>query len=1179
MTDSLKASKPGLQLMAQKARQKGWTKTRTPAWWMAAHTSQATLRRFWRGLPILRENFMEICAAVGVTDWEAIVSDSSLSESDEPPISTLSTNDEKVQLDWGEAPEILSFYGRAAELSQLERWITQERCKVVSLLGMGGMGKTSLAVVLADQISEQFDYLFWRSLYNGPPIEEILTDLIQLLSPRQSVNIPQDFNGQLGQLMNDLRSTRCLIVLDNVESILSDEAARAGCYRSDYSDYGEFFRRISLQRHQSCLLLTSREELAELVPLKGRKVRSFQLSGLSRVEGQSIFRELGAFSASEEQWQKLVEHYAGNPLALKIVAAAIRDLLNSNIVKTLELLQQESSIFDEIYDLLEQQFNRLSEQEQEVMYWLAIAREPVTFDELQGDIFPPESRRNLLKTLKSLKERSLLETYPTGFTQQPVVMEYISDRFIAQVCEEIQRDSFALLKNHALLKAQAKDYIRETQWRLLLRPVRDRLLTAYGTTENLTARLAGVLDNFRDKPSLQTGYIGGNILNLLCQMGTDLAEYDFSRLVLWQAYLRGVALHRVNFTGSDLSKSVFNETFGSVVAVTFSPDGTQLATCDVKGTIYLWNVRDGKKLLAFKGHEDWIFDLAFSPQGHLLASGSLDRTIKLWDVPTGECLKTLSDHSMGISCVAFNREGNLLASGSGDQTVKLWDVETGECRATLTGHGNIVRAIAFSADGEILASASLDKTIKLWSAKTGKCLRAIEDSCAVFALAFAPTPSSTPLLASGGDDFEIKLWDAIAGQCLQTLSGHQERVWSVAFSGDGSYVASGGDDFGVKVWEVSTGNCLKTLPGHNERVWSVAFSPNSPVLASGSDDSTVKLWDVGTGQCLRSLQGYDNGTRPFAFNGQGTILLASCDRDSKVKCWDIESGRCLKTLDLYASGAMQAVLSPDGQTLACGNLDHTVRLYAVENGDCLAVLRGHSAWSRAVAFSPQGDVLASGSGDRTVKLWHLASGECRLTLHGHNAPIQSVAFSPSGQWLASGSWNGEVKLWEVGTGECLYRWGEHRDRVEAVAFHRRDNLLFSGSLDCTVKVWNLETGHCQTTLNAHDGGVRAIAIHPRENILATAGQDSTVKLWDISQGVCLTTLPSHLGWIGNVIFSPDGRILANGSEDGINRLWDVKTGRCFQTLSVPRLYEGMNIAGVKGLTEATKMTLKTLGAI
>jgi len=87
-----------------------------------------------------------------------------------------------------------------------------------------------------------------------------------------------------------------------------------------------------------------------------------------------------------------------------------------------------------------------------------------------------------------------------------------------------------------------------------------------------------------------------------------------------------------------------------------------------------------------------------------------------------------------------------------------------------------------------------------------------------------------------------------------------------------------------------------------------------------------------------------------------------------------------------------------------------------------------------------------------------------------------------------------------------------------------------------------------------------------------------VRLWDVSTGGCIRTLTGHTSEIYSVSFSPDGQIVASGSDDQTARLWDASTGECLKILRAPKLYEGMNITGVTGLTEAQKATLITLGA-
>jgi WD40 repeat protein len=114
------------------------------------------------------------------------------------------------------------------------------------------------------------------------------------------------------------------------------------------------------------------------------------------------------------------------------------------------------------------------------------------------------------------------------------------------------------------------------------------------------------------------------------------------------------------------------------------------------------------------GHSSSVSAVSFSPDGRQIASGSGDNTIKLWDAATGDLQKTLTGHSSWISAVAFSPDGRQITSGSRDKTIKLWDATTGDLQKTLTGHSNWVSAVAFSPDGKQIASGSWDNTIKLW---------------------------------------------------------------------------------------------------------------------------------------------------------------------------------------------------------------------------------------------------------------------------------------------------------------------------------------------------------------------------------------------------------------------------------------------------------------------------------
>ena len=1141
------------------------------------------------------------------------------------------------KIDWGEATDVSLFYGRTEELNTLKQWILadadnklSQRCRLIALLGMGGIGKTALSVKLAQEVQGEFDCIIWRSLRHAPTLETLLSDLSCFTSQQQETG------NKLERLMYWLRSSRCLLILDNFETIL--QGGKTGQYLTGYEGYGELLRAIGETNHQSCLILTSREKPAEIAANVGHElsVRSLQLNGSQ--EAAIALIESKGLSGNLSQKQQLCQAYSYNPLALKIVATSIQELFDGKIE---DFLAQNTTVFNEIYKLLDQQCQRSSPFEKNVMFWLAINREWTTIAELADDIVPTVSRAEILAALEALSWRSLIEKQSGSYTQPPVVMEYVTERFIEWICDEIAemgsgnensegktaycsrlpkpQFQLPLLQSHALLKATGKDYIRDIQIRQIIKPLLAKLINRLGSRNNVERHLVQILTKLQKASSIQPGYAGGNIINLLIQLGTDLTGYDFSHLPLWQADLRDVTLHNCNFAHADLSKSVFTEPLSLALSVAFSADGQLLATGDANSEVRVWRVADGKNILTCRGHNSWVWSVAFSPDGQTLASASDDRTIKLWDLSTGECLHTLREHTHQVWSVAFSRDGETLASGSEDRTVKLWNVKTGRCNGTLHGHENWVRSVAFSADGQMIASGSDDKTVKLWDAKTGECLQTLHGhSERVWSVAFSPQGKT---LASSSSDRTIKIWDIKTGACLLTLQGHQNWVRSIAFSANGQIIASGSEDQSVKLWNVHTGECYQTLRGHANWVRSVAFSPDGQTLASGSGDHTVKLWNFPTGQCIKTLQGYTNRVWSVAFternrvsskNSKGTasiksslvqnispavplqtnkgdgLILASGNDDHTVKIWDLKTNKCYQVLRGHANSVCAVAFSPipptpltkggSGGILASGSEDHTVKLWDINAGECRHTLEGHTSRIWSVAFNPQGNILASASEDHTVKLWDVSTGQCLQTLQGHTSWVCAIAFSPNGRILASGSYDQTVKLWDCTTGKCLQTLPGHDNWVWSVAFSPEGRILASGSGDHTVKLWDIQTGECYCTLEGHTSRVWSVAFSSDGQMLASASSDQTVKLWDVRTGKCLHTLQGHRNLAWSVAFSPDSQIVASGSQDETIKLWNVQTGECLKTLIADRPYEGINITKATGLTEAQTAALKVLGA-
>jgi WD40 repeat protein len=1112
------------------------------------------------------------------------------------------------QRDWGEAIDVSVFYGRTEELATLEQWIAEDRCRLVASLGLGGIGKTALTVKLAEQIQDQFEYVIWRSLRQAPPLEETLTRFLKFLSPHPDFRLPETQEEKFSQLLEFLRTSRCLLVLDNMEAILcgndADEkkSQRAGHYRRGYEGYGELLKYIAEHDHQSCLLVTSREKPKEIAALEGydSPVRSLIVRGLAPTAARNLLQTKQVVG-TEDSCDRLIQLYAGNPLSLKIVSGTIQELFDGDIA---DFLTEGTAFFGDIGELLDEQFDRLSPLEKQIMFWLAINQEAISLAELSTDIALFISRRELLEAIESLGRRPLIEKHGNQFSQQPVVMEYMTERLIEQVCKEIIAEELSLLMSHALLKADAKDYLRESQVRLILEPIANNLQNHFKSLKSIENKFKRILVNLQQASSNSSSYSAGNIINLLCHLKVDLTGYDLSRLTIWQAYLRNINLHQVNFVNSNLDRAVLTETFGGILRIARSSDGELLATSDTAGKVRLWRVADGKPLWIGKAGDSFVWSVAFSPDNQLIASSSGASTVSIWDAATGECLKILRDLGNEINAVAFSPDGGTLLIGGQGQEASLVDVNTGSCLQIFKGHtGDRIWGLAFSPDGQTVITGNSDTTLKLWDVKTGKCLKTFSGhENRIFSVAFC---SDGQTIASGGNDCTIKLWNIATGECVQTLKGHAGNILALAFNPHEKLIASGSSDYTLKLWDISSGQCLKTLRGHTNIVWSLVYSPDGATLVSGGDDNAVKFWDVQTGQCTKTLQGHSNAVCDIAFpskkigefsssqrddkpqfstqNASSTIdkqecLLASGSEDQCIRLWSIDSKSCHRILSGHKGRILSLAYSPNGQFLFSGGNDRTAKLWDVRTGQCLETFYVNCTWIWSVAYSPDDRTFATGADDGTLKLWNI-SGQCLRTLQKNKYSVYSVSFSPDGKTLASGGQDLVLKLWNVHEEENSKEFQGHTSTILAVTFSPEGNRVISGSRDRTIKLWDILTGQCIKTLEGHSSAVWSIALSPDGRILASGSEDKTLKLWDLESGQCLKTLTGHLTMIKSLAFHPEEPIVVSASLDETMKVWDVKTGECLNTLRVERPYENMNITGVTGLTEAQKTTLKALGAV
>ena len=562
-----------------------------------------------------------------------------------------------------------------------------------------------------------------------------------------------------------------------------------------------------------------------------------------------------------------------------------------------------------------------------------------------------------------------------------------------------------------------------------------------------------------------------------------------------------------------------------VHSVAFSLDGIVAAGLD-NGQAELWEVETGERIGTLR-HADWgRVTVSFSPDGTRLASGSSEQVVKLWDVETRRVAGTwrvarTSDFYWDIP-VAFSPDGRRLVSGFQDGTVRLWDVSTETEVATLEGHTDPVTSVAFSPDGGLLASAGGwgDPTVRLWDAATQTEVATLRGHAGeVRSVAFSSPDGAT--VASGSSDHTVRLWDVATHEEVATLEEHGGPVHSVTFSRDGGTLVSGAADGTVLLRDMETGNAAG-LTGHGS-LSSMALSPDGAILAAGYPDGTVRLWDAGTRTRVATLEGHTSGVNSVSFSTDGA-LLASGSWDQTVKLWDVGTRELVGTLEGHRDGVISVAFSPDGATLASagGWADATVRLWDVGTREPIGILEGHTNDVRSVAFSPpDGALLASGGGyeDRTVKLWDVTTRELIGTLEGHTDGVNAVAFSPEGNILASVAWN-DTRLWTVATRELIANLEGAESR--SAAFSPDGKSLVSGSWG-TVTLWNLTTKRRTANLGGHTGSVHSVAFTRDGATLASGASEGTMLLWNLRpQPGSLTRVPGRQpqGAAGTVLGRP-----------------------------------------------------------
>ena len=336
-----------------------------------------------------------------------------------PPQNQETSNTKQPEIphqDLSEMPELGTFYDRTPELQTLTNWILQQHSHLIALTGISGIGKTSLAVQIVQQIKNEFDYIIWRTINASHTLDEFQQELIQLFSHSEKLDSPTTKPKPLS-LIKYLQKHRCLIILDDVHNLFSS-GELAGKYKPEYEEYRHFFKQIEKLSHQSCFLLIGWEQPREISQIESQNnpIRTLQINGLDIAAAGEILRDYGL---AEIDYSILIHRYQGNPLWLKSVATLIQELG----VNVTDLLQNDTILLPEdVKDILRQQWDRLSDREKQILSILAKETQPLKLSKLIDK--QPNLNLELVNVLQSLQRRCLVEKIEDSFWLPPLIKQY-----------------------------------------------------------------------------------------------------------------------------------------------------------------------------------------------------------------------------------------------------------------------------------------------------------------------------------------------------------------------------------------------------------------------------------------------------------------------------------------------------------------------------------------------------------------------------------------------------------------------------------------------------------------------------------------------------------------------------------------------------------------------------------
>ncbi|MEO7598939.1 MAG: serine/threonine-protein kinase [Opitutus sp.] len=595
-----------------------------------------------------------------------------------------------------------------------------------------------------------------------------------------------------------------------------------------------------------------------------------------------------------------------------------------------------------------------------------------------------------------------------------------------------------------------------------------------------------------------------------------------------------------------------------------------------------WQMSQNEAVTTLKGHQQVVDAVRYSPDGSQVATHALNGTLKFWDPRSGRELQSVE----GVAVPGgFDSTASHFVFSRPDQSIWQVTLSTGQLEQRTNPVGPLIgmhddgsvvvfgpnqrpvlqelSLTAAPAGGEAVtpntrSSISLDRRrvavagrqypgILVIDVATGREVTSLIDPRPVIGITLSPDGDH---LVSAGFDGVLKIWDVKRGTLEQSFRAFLDPVWGLAYSADGKLFAAGGNNRTLKVWNTSDWSLLASRTGHTSTIHAIAFAPDGNHWVSGAEDELALVWSAQTHrlplEAPRLLRGpaWGDPIPSLAFSPDSRVFAGTA-ADGTIKIWRSDNFEIEAS---FPAIVRTVAFSTDGRFVLGEGYDGSVRQWdrqASNDGLLLSPKADYANWQTApLSPAERVELVADQAGTRA------ASGLCSIPStrdainSGAMMSASAIAMSADGKTMCLGLPRGDVEVWDMASRKKRLSFSAHKLSVCSIVISNDGRHLATGSLDNTTKLWDAATGEAIATIHAHNRPVWALAFSPDGQTLAAGSCDKAIVLVSVSLKRMVANLPLYVGLpqgyeqeVRVLRFSPDGNILAAGLGDGTVRLF------------------------------------------